>query len=92
MLISYGADVNQGLNEEYGRNPLLGAAIGNYSKFVKLLVDSGAKTGIHLAALQGDIDLVTTFLEQQKFSINSNRNQGMHPISLAAMGGHLKIV
>lgn len=61
MLISYGADVNQGLNEEYGRNPLLGAAIGNYSKFVKLLVDSGAKTGIHLAALQGDIDLVTTF-------------------------------
>jgi ankyrin repeat protein len=92
LLISHGADVNKGLNEEYGYNPLLAAAIDNHSELVKMLVDNGAKIGIHMAALQGNIDAVTTFLERQTFPINSNRNGGKRPISLAARGGYLKIV
>jgi ankyrin repeat protein len=90
LLISYGANVNQGLNEEYGRNPLLVAAIGEHSELMKMLIANGAKTGLHLAALQGDIDTVKTFLEQEKFSVNSIC-EGMTPLCLAAIGGHLKI-
>jgi ankyrin repeat protein len=92
LLIAHGADVNQGLNEEYGRNPLLAAAIDSHSELMKMLVANGAKTGIHLAALQGDLDAVKVFLEQQTCSINSNRNGGKTPLSLAAIGGHVKIV
>jgi ankyrin repeat protein len=88
LLIYYGADINQGLNHEYGRNPLLGAAIANHSELMKLLIDNGAKSGLHMAALDGDIDAVRTFLELQIFTINSNRNQGMLPLHLAAREGH----
>ena len=91
LLISYGADVNQGLNEEYGRNPLLAAAIENHSELIEMLIANGAKTGLHLATLQGDINIVRTLLGQQIFPINSNRNGGMRPLSLAAMGGHLEV-
>jgi ankyrin repeat protein len=90
LLISYGANVNQGLKEEYGRNPLLVAAIGKHSELTKMLVANGAKIGLHLAALQGDIDTVKTFLEQETFPVNSIR-EGMTPLCLATIGGHLKI-
>jgi ankyrin repeat protein len=92
LLIAYGADVNQGLNEEYGHNPLLTAAIDNHLELVEMLVANGAKIGIHVAALLGDFDAVKMFLEQKTFPINSNRNGGKTPINLAARGGHLKIV
>lgn len=90
LLISYGANVNQGLKEEYGRNPLLIAAIGKHSELTKMLIANGAKTGLHLAALQGDIDTVKTWIEQEIFPVNSIR-EGMTPLCLAAMSGHLKI-
>jgi ankyrin repeat protein len=92
LLISYGADVNQGLNEEHGVNPLLAATIGNYSELADMLVSKGAKSGLHLAALRGDIDAVKSFLEQQIFLINSTRNRGMTPLHLAAIGGHRQVV
>jgi ankyrin repeat protein len=92
LLISYGSDINQGLNEEYGMNPLLEATICNHSKLVKILVSNGARSGLHLAALQGDVHIVRSFLEQQIFPINSVRNQGMTSLHLAAMGGHRQVV
>jgi ankyrin repeat protein len=91
LLIAYGADINQGLNEEDGVNPLLGAAIGNHTELVESLLSHGARTGIHLAALQGNIDAVRTFLGQQSFPINSKRNRGMTPLHLAAMSGHREV-
>jgi ankyrin repeat protein len=92
LLISYGADVNQGLNEEYGMNPLLEATICNHSKLAKMLMSNGARSGLHLAALQGDVYIVRSFLEQQIFSINSIRNSGLTPLHLAVMGGHRQVI
>jgi ankyrin repeat protein len=92
LLISYGVDLNQGLNEEDGVNPLLIAAISNHSELVEMLLNCGAIKGLHLAALQGEIDTVRIFLDQQIFQINSKRNRGMTPLHLAAIGGHRDIV
>jgi ankyrin repeat protein len=101
VLIAYGADVNQGLYEEDGDNPLLSAAIGNHLESVQVLLDCGAIKGLHVAALQGDINTAKKLLEQQNFQINSKRNirmtplqqnRGMTPLHLAAIGGHRDIV
>jgi ankyrin repeat protein len=92
LLIDYGANINQGLYEEDGTNPLLSAAIGNHLEIVQMLLDSGAIKGLHLAALQGDINAVRTFIWQQTFQINSTRNKRMTPLHLAAIGGHQDIV
>jgi ankyrin repeat protein len=91
LLIDRGADLDRGLVEEDGVNPLLGAAIGNHTELMDSLLARGAKTGLHFAALRGDINAVRTFLEQQIFPINSKRNRGMTPLHLAAMGGHREI-
>ena len=76
--------IDRGLVEEDGVNPLLGAAIGNHTELMDSLLARGAKTGLHFAALRGDIYAVRTFLEQQIFPINSKRNRGMTPLHLAA--------
>jgi ankyrin repeat protein len=91
LLISYGADINQGLNEEDGVNPLLGAAIGNHLQLVEILLYRGAVKELHFATLYGDIDAVMRFLERQPSQINSKRNRGMTPLHLAAIGGHREI-
>jgi ankyrin repeat protein len=92
LLITYGADVNQGLYEEDGDNPLLSAAIGNHLESVQILLDYGAIKGLHVAALQGDINTARKLLERQNFQINSKRNGGMTPLHLATIGGHRDIV
>lgn len=91
LLINYGANVNQGLSEEDGVNPLLCAAIANHLEFVQMLLDYGGIKELHLAALQGDINVLRGFLSQKSFQINSKRNGGMTPLHLAAIGGHREI-
>ncbi len=91
LLIEYGADINQGLNEEDGVNPLLGSAIKQYEEIEEIYLELDAEIGIHYAALRGDIEKVRSFIEQEK-SLNSMRNRGMTPLHLAAMGGHKDIV
>lgn len=101
LLIAYGADANQGLYEEDGDNPLLSAAIGNHLESVQVFLDCGAIKGLHVAALQGDINTAKKLLEHQNFQINSKRNGrmtplqrngGMTPLHLAAINGHRDIV
>ncbi|MEC4895994.1 MAG: ankyrin repeat domain-containing protein [Oscillatoria sp. PMC 1051.18] len=91
LLIEYGADINQGLDEEHGVNPLLGAAIEQYKEIEKIYLELDAEIGIHYAALRGHTEKVRSFIEQEK-PLNSMRNRGMTPLHLAAMGGHKEIV
>lgn len=91
LLVDYGANINQGLSEEDGVNPLLEAGIKDYPELVDFFLSRGATVGIHFAALQGDIDAVRNFI-QQNVPINSKRNRGMTPLHLAAKGGHREIV
>ncbi|MBD1925598.1 ankyrin repeat domain-containing protein [Trichocoleus sp. FACHB-90] len=94
LLITYGADVNQGLNENGGRNPLLKAATEKHSEVVESLIAHGALVGIHLAAFWGDFTTVRTYLElgDSINTINSTRNGGFTPLHLAALSGHREIV
>lgn len=91
LLVDYGANINQGLSEEDGVNPLLEAGIKDYPELVDFFLSRGAIVGIHFAALQGNIDAVRNFI-QQNVPINSTRNRGMTPLHLAAQGGHREIV
>ncbi|CCQ53750.1 ankyrin repeat domain-containing protein [Crocosphaera watsonii] len=91
LLIEYGADINQGLNEEDGVNPLLAAAIEKYSELEAMYLELDAKIGIHYAALRGDLEQVTSFIQQEQ-PLNSKRNRGMTPLHLATMGGHRDVV
>lgn len=90
FLVNRGADINQGLNEENGKNPLLEAAVENHPELVEFFLARGAIVGIHFAALTGDIDAVRNFIEQKVF-INPNR-WGKTPLNLAIKGGHKEIV
>jgi ankyrin repeat protein len=91
LLIEYGADINQGLNEEDGVNPLLAAAINNYSEMEAMYLELGAEIGLHYAVLRGDIERVRNFIDRE-VSLNSKRNRGMTPLHLAAMGGQRELV
>ncbi|MEC4895993.1 MAG: ankyrin repeat domain-containing protein [Oscillatoria sp. PMC 1051.18] len=91
LLIEYGADINQGLDEEDGVNPLLAAAIEQHSELEAMYLELDAEIGIHYAALRGDVEKVISFIQQEQ-PLNSKRNRGMTPLHLAAMGGHGDVV
>lgn len=91
LLISYKANINQGLDEEGGFNPLLAAAIAQHYELVEILIDNGAVVGIHMAILQKDTHAVKNFLINQPSLINSRRNRGMTPLHLSAISGQLEI-
>ncbi|MBZ8180126.1 ankyrin repeat domain-containing protein [Oscillatoria salina] len=91
LLIEHGADINQGLDEEDGVNPLLAAAIEQHSELEAMYLELDAKIGIHYAALRGDVEKVISFIQQEQ-PLNSKRNRGMTPLHLAAMGGHGDVV
>lgn len=91
LLLDYGADANQGLDEEDGMNPLLEAALKEQTEVVETLVNRGAVVGLHFSAYQGDLTTVREQL-QQGAAINSMRNRGMTPLHLAALGGHVEVV
>ena len=90
LLLDYGADINHGLEEEYGINPLLNAAINGHKKLVKMLIARGAKIGLHFAALQGNIDVVRNY-PYLEAKMNSIRNLGMTPLHCAALGNQREI-
>jgi cytohesin len=87
FLIERGADIDRGLDEEHRVNPLLEAAIHHHSELVENFIARGAKIGIHFAALQGDINAVRNYIDQE-IPINATRNRGMTPLHCAALGGH----
>ncbi|AFY56482.1 ankyrin repeat-containing protein [Rivularia sp. PCC 7116] len=90
FLVNNGANINQGLNEENGSNPLLEAATNNHTELVEFFLARGAVVGIHFAAFRGDIDAVEKFIKQN-VQINSTRRGGT-PLNLAVMGNHKEIV
>lgn len=97
LLIAHGADINRGLEEENGTNALLEAAINKHQDLVESLIDQGAKPGIHFAALQGDLESVRLFMQNENFQINSERCSinpfhRMTALALASMGGYQNVV
>ena len=91
LLLKYGADVNAGYSQEHGMNPLLAAAIGKYDVIEKTLLENGARTGMHYAALKGDIEQIKDRLKSP-ISINSMRNRGLSPLHLACLAGQKEMV
>jgi ankyrin repeat protein len=97
LLIAHGADINRGLEDENGTNALLEAAINKHQDLVESLIAQGAKFGIHFAALQGNIESVRLFMQNENFQINSERCSinpfhSMTALALASMGGHQNVV
>jgi len=90
FLVNRGADINQGLNEQNGVNPLLEAAVENHPELVEFFLARGAIVGIHFAAFTGDIDAVRNFIKQNVL-VNSTR-RSKTPLNLAIKGGHKEIV
>lgn len=90
FLLERGADIDRGLDNEDGMNALLEAAIHHHSELVENFLARDAKTGVHFAALQGDINAVRNYIEQG-IPVNAKRNRGMTPLHCAALGGHRQI-
>lgn len=91
VLIEHGADVNIGLNENSGMNPLLGATIHDHTEIVGFLIRKGAKAGLHYCAFWGDNKQVESFLAQGN-SIHSTRNRGFSPLHLAVLNNQKSTV
>ena len=91
LLVAYGANADQGLNQEDGVNPLLEAALKDHTAVVESLISHGAQAGLHFAAFQGDIALVRSLIDQGKL-VHSKRNRGLSPLHLASAAGHRAVV
>ena len=90
LLIERGAELNQGLDEEYGYNPLLAAMLNGHKSCLKRLTKVGALLGLHSAAFGGNKVAVATFLEQGML-VNSIRNGGLSALHCAAIANQTAI-
>jgi ankyrin repeat protein len=95
LLLAAGADPNV-TNDSQG-SILLAAAYDGHSEVVALLLDHGAKPGLHAACLLGRLDDVKDFLAKAPEQIDARLgSSGPYydetPLMLAARAGHLSIV
>jgi ankyrin repeat protein len=91
LLISYGADVNEGLYEENGWNPLVEAARCNSSEVIEILIAHGAIKNPHFAAIKGDISIIREYLDSGG-NINLCYNSNLTLLHLATMNCRYEIV
>jgi ankyrin repeat protein len=99
-LLEHGANINMKTIE--GETTLFRAAIGNQPKVFEYLLEHGADintmdtknhTPLHIAAKNGNMDLVAMIIESNPaFDINSEANGLLTPLCLAALKGNVEVV
>jgi ankyrin repeat protein len=68
------------------------ALLGLDEVSVKKPMDRNKNTALHVAALNGDIDMVAGLLDKRRFRIESKNIYGQTPLMFAAMAGRTNVV
>ncbi|KAK0611987.1 ankyrin repeat-containing domain protein [Immersiella caudata] len=98
ILIQMGANIES--KDNYGRTPLLSAAINGHEAVVKVLLEKGVeveskdnygRTPLLSAAMNGHEAVVKVLLEKG-VEVESKDNRGWTPLSWAALKGHEAVV
>ncbi|XP_048250649.1 uncharacterized protein LOC124152553 [Haliotis rufescens] len=91
-------DINS--RRQYGRTPLMVAAVKGHRQVFDLLVtqgadvtlvDDGRNNILHVACLGGHVDMVKYVLSQKIVDINSRGKHGRTPLMVAAENGHRQV-
>ncbi|XP_071111901.1 serine/threonine-protein phosphatase 6 regulatory ankyrin repeat subunit B-like [Haliotis cracherodii] len=92
------ADIN--IRGRYGKTPLMVAAQKGHRQVFDLLVTQGADVSLvdddgnnvlHVACLEGHVDIVKYVLSQKVADINSRGRYGWTPLMVAAQKGHRQV-
>jgi ankyrin repeat protein len=92
LLIDYGADINQGLDQDNGINPLLQANVYERQEIESFLIEINSILGIHYLSILGNTSKVIEELRKNPDLTSSKRNNGMTLLHCAALRGHVDLI
>jgi ankyrin repeat protein len=88
LLISYGANVNWGLDNQKNMDYLLTAIDHNHFEIVDFLIASNARKGIHYSSFIGDVSQINQLISVDSDAICLTRNEGKIALHYAVLGKH----
>jgi RNA polymerase sigma factor (sigma-70 family) len=75
-----------------GNTALIAAVNSGHQALADLLFDAGVEPGLHESAAIGDVERVTTALEQDPGQLDAYSPEGFTPLALAAHFGHTEVM